>query len=448
MFRQLTLLVAVPLSLTAQQPQQTPPPSAQRMVDTSLHPISLAEAIRLANDKNVSNIFATNTVRSANNSVRAAHAAIFPLVSATAGQTKSYGDRVGQSNQIVSFVPAWSYSTGLAVNNFTLFDGGAMFANIKTANANVAAAEAGAVNTEFGVALQVKLAYNSILAAVESEGAAQAQLDAANVQMQTSVAKVNAGAANVSDSLRSVVQVGNAQLAILTAQNAYQTAAAALTRLVGTPYFVTAQMADTIERPPPPIDSARVLQLALDGPTIRQQQATVVATQAAIRSAKSAYLPTITAGFNLGGSGTSSIYGLGFNDNPYPYTRSINFSLNYPLFNRFSRENNIASAQINLENAQASLKDNQLGAQQNIITAIASIRNAEETMRVQQINLEASQEDLRVQQQRYTLGASVLLDVLNSQLEVVQARQALIQARLNYRNARAQIESYIGRDLP
>ena len=443
MFRQLTLLVAVPLSLTAQTPQQTP--QGQQMGDTSMHPISLAEAIRLASDRNVSNVIASNSVRSATYSVRSARAQLIPQVIASAGQSKSYGDRVGQSNQIVSFVPAWSYNTGVQ-SSMTIFDAGKMFADIKTANANVIAAEAGVVNTEFSVSLQVKLAYNLILANKESEAAAQAQLEAANVQLQTSIAKVNAGAANVSDSLRGIVQVGTAQLALLTAQNASRTAAAALTRLVGTPYFVTAQLQDTVERPPQAIDSAQVLQLALDGPGIRQEQATIVANQAAIRSARTAYLPTVTAGFNFGGSGTIAIYG--FNSNPFPYTRTINVSLNYPLFNRFTRENNIASAQINLENTQATLKDDQLAAQQNILTAIATMRNAEETMRVQQINVEASQEDLRVQQQRYNLGASVLLDVLNSQLELVTARQQLIQARLNYRNARAQIESYIGRDLP
>ena len=69
-------------------------------------------------------------------------------------------------------------------------------------------------------------------------------------------------------------------------------------------------------------------------------------------------------------------------------------------------------------------------------------------MRVQQINVEASQEDLRVQQQRYNLGASVLLDVLNSRVGARLGAAAAHQARLNYRNARAQIESYIGKDLP
>ena len=146
------------------------------------------------------------------------------------------------------------------------------------------------------------------------------------------------------------------------------------------------------------------------------------------------------------GSGTGAVYGL--NSNPYPYTRGVSFNINYPIFNRFTRENAVAAAQINYENAQAQAKDARLGAQQNVITYIATIRNAEETMRIQQIAVRASEEDLRVQQQRYNLGASTLLDVLNSQTALVTARQSLITARTNYRNARAQIEAVIGRDLP
>jgi outer membrane protein len=328
----------------------------------------------------------------------------------------------------------------------TLFDAGKMFADIKTQQANVTAAQASEVNTEFGVGLQVKLAYNSILAAKESEAAARAQLEAAQAQLQTSIAKVQAGAANVSDSLRSVVQVGNAQLALLTAQNAYQVQSAALTRLVGTPYFVTADLADTVDHPVAPIDSASVMQMAIAGPPIRQFEAQASAAAASERSAKAAYLPTITANFNYSGSGTAAAYGL--NGNPFPYSRGVSVQLQYPIFNRFSRENNVAAAQISLENAQAQVKDARLGAQQNIITDIATMRNNEEAMRVQTQNVRASEEDLRVQQQRYNLGASTLLDVLNSQTALVTARQALIQARLNYRNAKAQIESVIGKDLP
>ena len=435
MFRQLIPLLAAPVWLGAQQP----------VTDTTFHPISMTEAVRLAKENNVSNITSANSVRSANNNVRSAKAAMYPDLTARASQSKSAGQRVGPGNQLIDFVPAWSYSTGLR-SNLTLFDAGKMFTDVRAAKANVSAAEATEVNTEYNVSLQVKQAYNAILAAKESEAAAQAQLEAAQLQLQTSIAKVKAGAANVSDSLRSVVQVGNAQLALLSAQNAYRTQSATLTRLVGTPYFVTADLADTVAHPVVPIDSASIMQLALSGPQIRQFEAQANAALAGERSAKAAYFPTLSASASYSGSGTSAVYGL--NNNPYPYTRGITFSLSYPLFNRFQRENQIASQQIAYQNAQAQLKDAKLGAQQNIITDIATLRNAEETMRVQAINVQASQEDLRVQQQRYNLGASTLLDVLTSQLTLVQARQSLIQARLDYRNAKAQIEAQIGRDLP
>jgi len=301
------------------------------------------------------------------------------------------------------------------------------------------------VTTEFSLSLQVKTQYNAALAANEQFSAAQAQLAVANQQLDMTVAKVNAGAANIADSLNSVVQVGNAQLAILTAQQSLRTANAALTRLAGTTYMITANAADTVDHSMAPIDSAMVMGLALDGPAIRQNQAQIVSANASVRSAKTAYLPIVSLSAGLSGGGPSALYG--FNNNPYPYSRNANFNLSYPIFNRYQRENQIQNAQISLTNAEASLKDNKLAAQQTIVTQLGLLHTAEEQVRVQQNSVRASEEVLRVNQQRYTLGAGTFLDVLTSQSSLVAARQGLIQARLNYRNARAQIEAVIGRDL-
>ena len=46
-----------------------------------------------------------------------------------------------------------------------------------------------------------------------------------------------------------------------------------------------------------------------------------------------------------------------------------------------------------------------------------------------------------------TLGASTLLDVLTSQSTLDAARLALIQARQDFRVARAQLESLVGKEL-
>jgi outer membrane protein len=436
MFRKVISLLAIPATLLAQQQ-----PVSR---DTLFRPISLAEAVRLAQENNVAAVSAGNQIRTAQNQVRSARAQLYPTLTVSANQNKSAGERLGQSGTLVPYNSVWTYGTGLS-SSLTLFDGGKTFADIRTQRANVTAAEASQTSAQFNLALQVKTQYNAVLAANESDAAGRAQLALAEQQLATSIAKLKAGAANVSDSLRNVVAVGNARLAILNAQQSFRTASAALTRLVGTTYLVTAVASDTAALSTTPIDSAAVVQAALNGPAVRQFDAQVASATSVERSAKSAYLPTVRANFGYSGNGTDP-YGIG--PNPFPFSRSVGLSLNYTIFQGFQRENQVASAQISVENAVASLKDQKLAAQQNIITQVGALRNAEEKMLVQQLSLQASQEDLRVVQQRYALGAGTLLDVLTSQSSLITARQQLIQARLDYRNARAQIESIIGRDLP
>ena len=137
-------------------------------------------------------------------------------------------------------------TTGLSLN-MTLFDGGQRLYGLRTANADIAAAEANRVAVKYNVALNVKQQYYAVLAAIESYDAAKLQMQQAEAQFRTSVAKVRAGVATRSDSLRGVVQVGNAQLALITAQTQKEAADAQLTRLVGSPVPVTADPASVQE---------------------------------------------------------------------------------------------------------------------------------------------------------------------------------------------------------
>jgi outer membrane protein TolC len=442
MFNKLVLLAALPAAIStagAQQPVV--------VVGDSTRAISLADAIRLTKENNYQAISGVNAIRNSTLNIRSSRAQLFyPTLSASAGQSKQGGERLGQSGNLVPFsATGWSYNTGVTARS-TIFDGGKAFADTKKARADVAVQEAGLVTTNASLGQQVKTQYNNILAAQEQIGAGRAQLIAAQAQLEMSIAKVNAGAASVSDSLKSVVQVGNAQIAILTGEQNLRAANAALTRVVGTPYPVTAQTSDTVEIPKLAIDSATLVQMAIAGPTVKQQEASLTSAQAAERSAKSSYLPSISLNGTESGSGIGTYYGL--NNNPYPYSYSIGLSLNFTIFQGFTRENSIAQAQISAENAQANIKDQKLAAQQTIVTQLGALRNADERIRLQHISVVASQEDLRVSQQRYALGAGTFLDVLNSQTSLIQAQQALIQARLDYRNARAAIEQVIGRDLP
>jgi hypothetical protein len=156
---------------------------------------------------------------------------------------------------------------------------------------------------------------------------------------------VNAGAANVSDSLRSVVLVGNAQLAILTAQNTFRTQSASLTRLVGTPYFVTARPVGHGRSPGGPIDSAMIMQLALAGPTIRQSRPKPLRRR---RRNDRRRQPTPYRHGELELLGQRHEGALRLQLAIPTHTLARSSTCNYPIFNRFQRENNVAAAQISL----------------------------------------------------------------------------------------------------
>jgi outer membrane protein len=435
------MVLAVSLLPVVSLAQQTP---VAFTVQDSLRPISLQEAVALARRNNPAAVQARGQTRTSASAVRSVWGSFIPSLNASMSQNKQTGQRFDNiRNEVVTVTNPWSYNAGLS-SNLELFDGGRRFADLHAARAEVDAADANEVTQRYSIALQVKREYAGILAARESEAAARAQLEQAEAQLRAAVARVQAGAATMSDSLRSLIQVGNARLALLTAQNNVRVASATLTRLVASPFLVTADPMDTLDLKPIVVDSSALALMAQQGPTVRQAELNARAARAGERSAKSGYLPTISMSYSYNGQGTDPY---GFGNGLFLTGTRLGFNLNFPLFNNFGREDQILRARVAHDNAEAQLRDTRLAAQQNIIQQVGALRTAEERIRIQQASVLAAEEDLRVMQQRYQLGASTLLDLLTSQSQLNQARAALIQARQDYRIARAQIEAIIGRDL-
>ena len=107
----------------------------------------------------------------------------------------------------------------------------------------------------------------------------------------------------------------------------------------------------------------------------------------------------------------------------------------------------VALADVAAINADASLRDARFAAQQSLVQYLGALRTASEQVAIQLVSVAAAEEALRVQQQRYQLGAGTILDALTTQTTLNQARFQLIQARFNYRIAKAQLEALVGREL-
>ncbi|MDP1890872.1 MAG: TolC family protein [Gemmatimonadaceae bacterium] len=427
------LILAAPIAIAAQQPG-----------GDGARPIALDDAVRQAQRNAPAAVTARNALRTTAAAVRTAYAQYLPSLSVSGSGSRQGGETFFQGQLVPYKGSPWSFSRGMSAN-LELFDGGRRWFNLRAAEANVDAADASETSQRYNIALQVKQQYFAVLAARESEAAARRQLEQAAEQLKSSTAKVRAGAATKSDSLRSAIQVGNARLAQLTAQNNLRVANAGLSRLVGATDVVTATPADTAEMGRIVLDSAQLTAMALDGPSVRQAEAALAAARASKKAAKTPYMPTISSSYSLSGNNTSDTFDWG--SGRIPKQNSLRFSLNFPLFNNLSREENVMRTTVAEDNAVASLRDAKLAQQQSLVQFLGAFRTAEERVAIQLSSVAAAEEDLRVQQQRYNLGASVLLDLLTSQTTLDQARASLIQARYDARIAKAQVEAVVGRDL-
>ncbi|MBC7897565.1 MAG: TolC family protein [Cytophagaceae bacterium] len=417
----------------------------QGVAEGGARPLSLTEAIRLARLNSPLTIAARGQVRSSDAATRSAFGTFLPTLSINAGGTRSSGSNTNPGGGLDRIQFPWNFSRGLQ-SNIEIFDGGRRWYNYRSAQANQGAAEFNQRLQDYRVALEVKQQFFNILAARESRAAAEAQVAQAQEQLKAANARLAAGAATKSDSLRSIIAVGNGQLAVLQADNNLRVANANLTRLVGTTFQVTADANELEAIPTVAIDSAQLLRWVEESPTVASARSQIRASQSAIRAAKTPYMPTFSLGFGLSGNRPAT----GFEPiaGEYGGQNSLRLTLNYPIFNGLQREENITRADVALDNAQAQLRDARLTTEQQLTTLLGSLRLAEARIAIQLASVEAGEEDLRVQNQRYSLGASTLLDVLTSQSTLNQSRFSLIQARYEARSARAQIEALVGRDLP
>jgi len=347
---------------------------------------------------------------------------------------------------IVNGLPAqsgtYTFNTGLTLN-VELFDGLRRLHRVRNASATVAAADAGYVNQRFQVTLLTKQAFYNALAAEELVRVADAQVRRAQQQLQISVEKLRAGSATRSDSLRSTVEYGNARIALLQARAGLATALANLGRQVGIDNLVRA-VPDTALPPLPDTTALRPPAIA-NAPQVVQADAQARAAAASVWDQRSQYLPTLSVTYSTSSQGLIKPWE-GF-DLPNRNLNQLRFTLSWPLFNGFAREQQQTTAVVQRDIAQARAEDTRRQVNASLTQQIAALATTYEQISIARANLAAATEDLRVQNERYRVGAATILDLLTSQAALTQAEVNVVQTRFNYLIARAQVEAVVGRTL-
>jgi outer membrane protein TolC len=416
------LLALAPAGVVAQQPPT----------------VTLADAVELALRSQPSVVQARGAVRTAQAGAREVTGAWLPTLNANSSWSRSQVSTSFSSEGIPFTPPANSYRAGWSAS-IDIFDGFQRFAERRAASAQLASADAGLTNQQFQVTLQVKQAFFNALAADELVRVSDTRIRRADEQLKVAKEKLAAGSATRSDTLRSAVEVGNARLQFLTAQATQASARASLARLVG--YDGPVQpVADSTLFDYTPLDTAALRsELLRSAPAIMAAEADAKAADASVAVARAQYFPTLRGNFSQNWTGTQ----VGALEDRW----SASLSLNWSLFNGFTREATVTRSAVSRESARALADDERRLASAQLTQELATFESSRAQIEIGRGSLAAATEDLRVVQERYRLGAATIVEVLTSQVTLDQAEVDLIRARLDFLVARAQLEALMGRSL-
>lgn len=408
--------------------------------------VTLPEAIRLAERTQPAMVQARSQVRTAGAERRSAWGSFLPSLTASSSASDFFAEGASRVDPVTGQLTSGnntsrSVTTSLSAS-VDLFTGFRRGAELKAARAGEAEADASLVDTRFQQALATTNQFFDALSAAQLVAVREASVRRAEEQLSVSVAKLRAGSATRSDSLRSLVILGSTRLALIQTKTDLATAEANLGRLIGEGGRVRALDDSSFARVVTAVDTQALRGEAEAGsPRIRSASASAEAARANARAARSAYWPSLTLAANTGWNASRA------EDYAFLNQRQLSLRMSWSLFNGFERELTIAQREAGYDVAQATAEDERRAVQAELTARLAELDAALAKIDITGTSVAAATEDLRVQQERYRLGVSTIVDVLTSQEALNQAEVDVVNARFDYLRAKARIDALIGRTL-
>ncbi len=425
------LLALVAGAAPADAQQEGPLPD-----DEGVQRLTADEAVRVA----LANSPALRSSRADVSTARAgktgAVGAFLPNLSMGYGFSDASTGRLDPTGQSITRT---SYTTQLQAS-LNLFDGLRRFDELESAEHTVEARRADLRRQRYQTSLDVKRAYYDAVAARERVEVERARVERQREQLDFVRQRIRQGQATRSDSLRSRVDLNDAQLALLNARNEARSAQFALAEAMGVDRRVgpveTATLApDTLE-----VDREELMRAARgSSPRVVAARRSAEAAEASVASARSSYLPSLQL------SGGYAWQNAEFPPKNRSWQLQISGSL--PLFDGLGRETEVSRANAQAEAARARVRTAELAVRSEVDDAYSQLRTALAGLELARESVELSREDLRVTRQRYRLGAATILDLQSAQIALQQAQVDVIRRQFDYQVGLARLESVLGTDV-
>jgi outer membrane protein len=263
----------------------------------------------------------------------------------------------------------------------------------------------------------------------------------ANEQLAVARARVIAGAAVQTDSLQLLLEVTQARVALLRQAALLKVAQYQLGRRIGSPGAVDAMEVAGGAAPQLPIsEEAAIREAVEESPQVSAARASQRSAEAAVRSARGAYLPSIDLFGRISATDAKFF--------PTASTRSsAGFTISLPIWNDGVREVALSRATTVRDVARAVRADLELAIRRDVVEAYEAYEAARAAAELAAQSVVVATENLRVQQERYRAGATTILDLITAQVSLSEADAGLVQARYATQLALSGLEAILGRRL-
>jgi outer membrane protein TolC len=338
---------------------------------------------------------------------------------------------------------ASNYSSNLKntiVASYLLYDFGSRDATLENANQLLKAASATQSATVQNVLLSAVNAFYQVHA---SKAILNASIETEHLYQESfksAEAKYIAGVATPADKLQAQTSFANATLIKIKNEGILKIAYGNLASIMGVSASMPLEIADAkLDTIPEMIDQdieALIEKARLQRPDLIASEAQLKASLAKIEAAKADSKPTLSV--NL-----SNIYA---DDSKAALTNtsSIGINVSIPLFGGYKPTYLIRSAEATAE-LNASKRDQlKLQVSLDVWTAYQNLKTANESITASNILVLSAEESSRVALGRYKEGVGNIIDTLNAQSALANAKQQKIQSVLNWNIARTTLAQSIG----
>jgi len=379
---------------------------------------------------------AASTLKAGESRVGQAKSGYYPQVSGSAGysRTSPYRTTSGRlSTTAGSIYDSTNSSIGL---NQNLFDFGKTSTQVRIQNLNLDASRSDFDNANAQVIFGVKQAYWGLLRARRNQDVAREVVGQYKQHLGRAKGFFEVGLKPKFDVTKAEVDLSNAKLNLLKAENAQRLARVTLNNAMGAPDAPDYEIQDSLAFQRVEVDLDQVMKQAYDRrPDLQSILAKKKSLDETITLQKKGYTPYVTGNASYGWGGDSFPLDQGWN---------IGATLNIPLFSGFSTKYQVEEARANLDVLKANEETLRQGIFLEVKQAWLNLQEAADRIATAEVIVRQAAENLELANGRYAAGVGNPIEVTDALVAESNAQMSFVAALYDYKMAQATLEKATG----